>query len=341
MPHLWVASARALLVKAGKNWHGTGIVVLPPGAGGRIDNDGLRRWLSRGRVGSAEPRAEVLLRVLNLIGAPVPDDGLAALRFWGQTGERSDSWMAAADPIHLETRLHSLRVRSLRPDELPKADLRPLFDHLQETLATDSAYAFARIGHHGYSRGETQLDTAPMSSVVLHGLPPDEFVPDRDDAVTYHQLLGEVQMVLHEHNVNQQRAASGLPEINSLWFWGGGLAPAAKTHHLPLLIADDPLFTGYWNSCVGHVEGWFDTLENLGEKTSSGFVAVMPEFEPEAASLALHDCLNQLRKLLRRGAVKSLILLFRDGLSVEINRWTNLRIWRNVSPILEKSDNND
>lgn len=313
------------------------IVVLPPGTHGRIDDERHRRWLSRGRVTFAEPQSEMLLKVLNRIGAPVPVSGLAALRFWGQTGERSSAWMAAADAVHLETRLHSLRMRSLRPDELPKSDLRPLFDHLQSTLGTDSKFAFARIGQYGYLRGEGSIDTAPMSARVLHGLPPDEFLPTGNSAAAYHQLLGEVQMVLHEHEVNQRRAESGLLEINSLWLWGGGSAQETSAFPLPTLFADDPLFQGYWHSCAGGVTGWDGDVENIIDRSPSGFVAVMPEFEPETAALALGDCLDRLR----RRAVKSLTLLFRDGLSVDINRWDASRVWRSVSPLLEKTSDDD
>ena len=312
-------------------------MVLPPAAHGRITADNHRRWLSRGSITFAEPRSEMLLQVLDLIGAPKPESGMAALRFWGQTGERSGTWMAAADAVHLETRLHSLRMRSLRPDELPESDLRPLFDRLQSALSTDTDFAFTRIGQYGYLRGEGSIDTAPMSARVLHGLSPDEYLPTGDSAVAYHQLLGEVQMVLHEHEINQRRARSGVPEINSLWLWGGGLAPKAAAFPLPKLFSDDPLFKGYWHSCDGDVAGWNGKIENMIGDSPSGFVAVLPDLDPESAGLALHDCLDQLQ----RNTVKSLTLLFRDGLSARINRWDTLRILRGISPLLEKKDNDD
>jgi hypothetical protein len=245
--------------------------------------------------------------------------------------------MAAADAVHLETRLHSLRMRSLRPDELPKSDLRPLFDHLQSTLGTDTDFGFARIGQYGYLRGEGSIDTAPMSARVLHCLPPDEFLPAGDSADTYHQLLGEVQMVLHEHEINQRRARSGIPEINSLWLWGGGFAPERVAFPLPKLFSDDPLFQGYWLSCDGDVAGWDGKIADMIGDSPSGFVAVMPEFDPENSALALDDCLGQLR----RSAAKSLTLLFRDGLSVRINRWNALRVLRGISPLLENTNNHD
>ncbi len=154
-----------------------GIIVLPAGTHGQIDDEKLGSWLSRGRLAYAEPRVETLLKVVDLLGEQAPSSGLAALRFWGQTGERSGSWIAAADPMHLETRLHTLRIRALAPDAVSKSELRQLFDHLQATLARDGSLAFARLGAFGYLRGDMSIETAPMSANLLNGLPPDEFIP--------------------------------------------------------------------------------------------------------------------------------------------------------------------
>jgi hypothetical protein len=67
----------------------------------------------------------------------------------------------------------------------------------------------------------------------------------------------------------------------------------------------------------------------------------MPELAPEASAAALRDCLEKLRRMLRRGAINSLALIFRDGLSVEISRWDIWRFWRRTSPLLEKTIDDD
>jgi hypothetical protein len=329
-------AAEIQLVKAGENRRA--IVVLPPGAHGRIGDAAQAKWLSRGTLDLVEPRSDMLLSVLAQLGEPAPVGGLAALRFWGQTGERSSAWLAGADPIHLETRLHSLRMRSLRPDELPKSDLKQLFDHLQSTLGNDSELAFAQLGQHGYLCGERPIETAAMSALVLNGLAPDEFMPSGESAAGYHRLLGEVQMVLHEYEANRKRVDAGQLPINSLWLWGGGIAPEPCTRSLPTLYADDPLFRGYWNSCGGEVADWDVEIEHSAR---DAFVAVMPDFAPQNSAVMLRDYLNLLRRSLRRGAIGSLCLLFQDGLAVQISRWDALRFWRGVSPLLENTDDND
>lgn len=279
----------------------------------------------------------MLFKALARLGAPAPVEGLAALRFWGQTGERSGAWMAAADPVHLETRLHSLRLRALRPDELSGSELGVLFDHLQATLGGDKKISLTRLGHCGYLRCVEAVGSAPISAAVLHGLPPDECVPEGSSASAYHQLLSEIQMALHEHDVNNRRAAAGKPEINSLWLWGGGVAPDAESITMPLLIADDPLFRGYWHSCNGDGKDWDGGIDS---KTSN-FVAVVPDLPPDDAALAMIEGLNRVREMLARGTISSATLLFRDGLSVDINRADAYRFWRGESPLLTKNETND
>ena len=311
--------------------------MLPPGGNGRIDAVVLRRWLSRGKVAFADPDAEMLFTVLALLGVSGPDDGLAALRFWGQTGDRVGAWMVAADPVHLETRLHSLRLRSLRPGELSGRELGRLFDHLQTTLGTDAGISFTRLNYYGYLRCDKPIASAPVSASVLHGLPPDEFIAGGESAPAHNQLLGELQMALHDHEVNQERAATGQPEINSLWIWGGGFAPEVVPKALPFLIADDALFRGYWHSCAGEGTDWDDGFEDM----KTDFVAVMPELNPVDSAAAMDDCLERVKRMLAHGKIASVTMLFRDGLSVQMNRWDTLMLWRGESPLLQKNENND
>ncbi len=53
-------------------------------------------------------------------------------------------------------------------------------------------------------------------------------------------LLGEAQVVLHNHPRNAQRAAQGRAPVNSLWFWGSGALPdAVGSTHAALHSGDE------------------------------------------------------------------------------------------------------
>jgi hypothetical protein len=49
------------------------------------------------------------------------------------------------------------------------------------------------------------------------------FQPTGVDAAQLRRVMNETQMLLHEHPINQQRVAEHLPEINSVWVYGGGM----------------------------------------------------------------------------------------------------------------------
>ena len=82
----------------------------------------------------------------------------------------------------------------------------------------------------------------------------------RQDAETrpWRRLLNEIQMAWHEHPVNDERAARGLPPVNALWLYGGGtpwtMAPAGDERVLTGL--DAPQRAGDWAA-------WLDALAEL------------------------------------------------------------------------------
>ena len=111
------------------------VVVFPASAVTQIADPGLRGWLARGTMNQAEAPSELLQCILSVLNRPYPDDGLAALRMWGQTGDRPTVWIAAADPVYLEPRLDHLCLHALGSEQLPDGELGGLLDYLQERLA--------------------------------------------------------------------------------------------------------------------------------------------------------------------------------------------------------------
>lgn len=311
------------------------IVVLPPGRGGKIQDKGLRRWLSKGRLNQESPEEEPLYRVAELVGHDAREDGLAALHFWGQTGERSASWMAAADPVHLEARLDHLFLHDLRGEIMPMSDLHPIFDFLQARLGSDSL-GFARLGQQGYLRGNQEMATASVSARAIDGLRPDEFMPKQgvdDKADEHHRLLSEIQMALYEHEVNTNRVAAGRPEVNSLWIWGGGIAPEVVAKPILPLFGGDPLFKGFWLSRTGIVEDWSGNFDACIKLAVKGFVAITPE-PGTGDTESVDSYLGQLKRLLSAGKIGQLTVLFRDGLRAEIKAIDTYRFWSRESSLL-------
>ena len=308
------------------------VVVLPPLRGGRLSDKPLRAWLAQSDLSASDRPQELLAAILSELGLPYPEEGLAALRMWGQTGDRPTVWIAAADPVYLEPRLDHLRLHALQRTGIPPSDLRPLFDHLQETLAEDQRYGFARLGVCGYLRAEEPISTAMVPAYVIDQREPGEFLPTGEHTVMHRNILSEIEMALHEHPVNVRRTEQGKAPVNSLWLWGGGNAPQKITRPQPPIFTDDPLLLGYWESATAVADLWPGDFAACAEASLHGFVAVTPEDDTAPESLIRY--LQELRELLGQKRISRLILLSRDGLRAEVRRSDTLKFWRRDSELL-------
>ena len=307
--------------------------MLPPVRGGRLQDKSLRAWLAQSELTlESEPR-ELLSQLTDELGLPYPEEGLAALRMWGQTGDRPTVWIAAADPVYLEPRLDHLCLHALRRPGIHSSDLRQLFDHLQETLAEDERFGFARLGSNGYLRAAQAISTSSVPAYVVDQRKPGEYLPTGEHTVSHRNILSEIEMTLHEHEVNERRISEGKQPVNSLWLWGGGMAPEKLTRPQPPLFADDPLLAGYWESATAVGDVWPGNFAACAAASLHGFVAVTPETDLRHETM--EGYLHELRELLRSNTVSRLILLFRDGLRADVRRSQTLKFWRRDNALLD------
>ncbi|MDH4415653.1 MAG: phosphoglycerate mutase [Acidovorax sp.] len=69
------------------------------------------------------------------------------------------------------------------------------------------------------------LATASLERVLLRDV--RAWMPHAQQARTLHRLHSEMQMLLYTHAFNDERAARGLPVVNSFWVHGAGALPAS------------------------------------------------------------------------------------------------------------------
>jgi len=283
----------------------------------------------------------MLSRVIEAVAQPACRDGIAALRFWGQAGERPSTWIAAADPVHLEAQLDHLRLRCLWPEECGDEELRQLFEELQAALAAndENENGFVRLCSCGYYRSDTSMPTAVYSADTVEGCNPLDVLPAGEAAAVYQSLLSEIQMTLHQSVVNQRREEQNLRTINALWVWGGGVAAEQFARKLPHLLADDAVLRGYWLSSAAEISSWPDSLDNCVAQAPHGFVAVAPNQGTTADehAAALTGYLRDLQHILKDSELRGLTLLFRHGPTVRIRPRQIFRVWRRELPDFQSS----
>lgn len=280
------------------------------------------RWLSRGDWSRGPGEGGALAAVLDELGLVAPVQGTAALRLWGQTGERPEQWVSAADPVYLEARLDHLRLHALDEAVLSSDERAELFDYLGEHFA-DSGRRFELVGGHGYLLAEREFATAACPAAAADAGEPQAFLPPAGAAAEHDRLVGELQLLLHDAPLNRRREQQGRAPVNSLWFWGGGHAPPSDGIGLPRLFAGDPLFLGYWRCGGGEFEDWRGA--ELPQALPPAFVAVLP---PAATPDRVHSVVATARQWLMRGRITRLTLVFADGWKLRLRRWHRLAIWR-------------
>jgi hypothetical protein len=98
-------------------------------------------------------------------------------------------------------------------------------------------------------------------------------LPAGAGSIRWHQVLNEIQMVLHEHPVNEAREARGEPAVNSVWLWGAGHLPKGLSAPFQSVTADDPLAlglaqtTGLRHRAVpADAQAWLDRLPGEGRQ---------------------------------------------------------------------------
>ena len=314
------------------------LCVLPVAAA-TIGNDVvLAEWLARGRMTRVAPPGELLSPTLDLLDVDTPVAALGAARHVADKGMRDDIWIAAADPVHLEARMRDVRVRAFPDSAISASDVAEIFASLEEILGKDSDYAFTSCDRNGYLLSNTPLALPNVAPEFAEGNVPDKFQDTSVSDSNFHRLIGELQMLLHEHPVNLRRSGAGQPAINSLWLWGGGRLQKSVSARLPRLYADDSLFRGYWMHEGAPVTAYAHAIDRV-DPGHNAVVVVPRRLASADCRSALLDELRAIRARYLAGQVRHLAVLFADGTVVNLRYADRWKFWRGANKAFEKPQN--
>lgn len=90
--------------------------------------------------------------------------------------------------------------------------------------------------------GSLPFEFAPLHEAL--GVDMAEVLPDHPEAATWKRLLTEIQVELHQCEVNAGRRERGQPEVNSVWLWGGGRLSATVDCVYETVFSSDPVSGG-------------------------------------------------------------------------------------------------
>jgi len=336
---------------------------VPRSAGG-ASLPGLSRIA---RYGTVEPVpagwragiADALGRADLASAAPATIAGAAAVA--GNSGRAPETpeppFLWLADPVHLIVGPTSVHLA---------ADGRLALDaDTQQALARAFDAAFAQSGYRleplrggrFLARGPAPLgEVEAMEPARALGARIADALPKGRGAGKLRTLGAEIEMWLHEHPLNAQRARERRPPISTLWFWGGGPAlgatPGSKAPQTSssssgdsrgaVIFGDDPFMEGLARLCGARFAGApEDGVPRAPGEASRRIVALevlrsdarsaegsVPHREPVAALERFErDWVAPALEQLRRGELARLTIFANDR-RLSIGAHDRFRLWR-------------
>jgi hypothetical protein len=158
---------------------------------------------------------------------------LAPITLVADGGTAGDAYWLRADPVHLRVMRDRIVLAGSESTELSRQEADALATAIGQHFGADLS-PFPLHPQRWYLRfpQAPRLTTTPLS--VAAGCDIEPLLPQGKDAMQFRARLNELQMLLHEHPVNQAREARGDLPVNSLWLWGGGSLPAAHAMPVPV-----------------------------------------------------------------------------------------------------------
>ncbi len=199
----------------------------------------LETLMARGRASDA-PWSSVAQWLLEAFSVPRQVDWPSApYALLGEGRAPGDTFWAHADPVHLRADGDRLLVADPSLLELTLDEATELAgtlsNHFRGSLALEPV---APLRWFAQLEAPPEQPTTPLGEVAGRALH-IESAPLR-----WHALMNEMQMLLHEHPVNQAREARGAVPVNGVWLWGGGRMGEVQSPGLRSVLSDAPLARG-------------------------------------------------------------------------------------------------
>ena len=259
-----------------------------------------------------------------------------------------DAYWLRADPVHLRIARDRLQLVDASLFDVMPVDAQALVEKLNRHF--DQTGLEFRAPHP--KRWYVKLPRVP--ELVTHsiseaaGQEVQRHLPAGGEALAWHRMFNETQMLLHEHPVNEAREARGEPAINSVWFWGGGTRCAVRGRHFDAVWSDDAAAVALAAAAGAHAAAVHtDATAWLGAAAASkgSFESHLVVLEATARAVAYQDTaawrtalqnletrwFGPLRGALRSGTLAELTLVaLGDEASVRcvIRRTDLLKFWR-------------
>ncbi len=197
------------------------------------------------------------------------DHPVAAISRLSDDNQHPEGLWLRADPVHVSADRDGLilidnnRFTLNQRDALAlAAEINLLFKPYGISLEVPVPTRWYLRVHEDY-----KLKTVPVDSIVGKDILP--FMPTGDDRINVIQLMNDIQMTLHNSDVNKRREQEKQLPINSVWFWGYGELPKIIERHWSFVASDEMLAKGLSMIAATPFETLPESFNDINEKGSS------------------------------------------------------------------------
>ena len=197
-------------------------LLLPPQLAASADSGlhlpALETWLARAQP---EPLRAGSLEDWLCAAFGVADHAIAPLTLAAEGVDAGTHYWLRADPVYLDLQREQMILHA--DIEVAAEDAAALCASLNLHFAEQGLYFIAPHPQRWYLRVPAVPELHTLAPGQFNGRNVRAHLPQGADALHWHAVSNEIQMLFHEHAVNQARSAHGEFPINSVWLWGGGV----------------------------------------------------------------------------------------------------------------------
>jgi hypothetical protein len=285
-------------------------------------------WSRRSPEIALRPWQRGLLESLNLTAAIGGSAALSALGVDVPVADES-CWLHA-QPVHLTAGMDSVTFTALPTHgQVSASEHAALTATLQAYFPVDG-FMLHVAGREWliHTARALQIETSTPDAAASNEL--QKTMPRGTDGRLLRRLMTELQMLLHDHPVNQARANAGLPTLNALWLWGAGPVKAVHAGSLPTAFAEDAFTRGIYRLHGAQTLPLTDAasvIESLQERA----IVVVPTTSLDTLQ---SNWIEPLVRGLTTGRIDRLDLVL-DEWHVSASRWALRRFWRRPLPLAQ------
>ena len=287
----------------------------------------------------ADRQALVLYLLTGKVQAAPPVAALRAIA--DNLHPTADEYWLCADPVHLQPDLDHLLLFSGESFTPTPDQAEQLASELNQLFADDALEFIVGAPEHWYLRCPHAPDVSFTALAKVRGQNILPFMPAGKDAAKWRRYLNEIQMQMTASQVNQQRAGSGMAEINSVWCWGGGQLPQQGSSQFQRVYTRQAFTEGLSRHLRVEVAAVPDSAAECRSAGKAGLIefADTPEQDDPQAMLRFLLWLEQAYLLplwadLKQGQLDELVIYF-AGKRFYLPRKALRRWWRRSRPLHE------